>query len=75
MKWTDTQDIAMALADAHPDQDPKAVNFVDLYKWVMALPGFSDDPKRCGEKNPRGHPDGVDRRSGISAGRAVGARE
>ena len=40
----------MALADAHPDQDPKAVNFVDLYKWVMALEGFSDDPKRCGEK-------------------------
>jgi hypothetical protein len=27
----------------------KAVNFVDLYKWVMALPN-SDDPKRCGER-------------------------
>ena len=50
MKWTDTLDIAIALADAHPDRDPKAVNFVDLYKWVMALPGFDDDPKRCGEK-------------------------
>ncbi|MFL6573830.1 MAG: Fe-S cluster assembly protein IscX [Burkholderiales bacterium] len=50
MKWTDTQDIAIALADTHPDQDPKKVNFVDLYKWVMALPGFADDPKRCGEK-------------------------
>jgi FeS assembly protein IscX len=50
MKWTDTRDIAIALADAYPDQDPKAVNFVDLYNWVMALPGFSDDPKRCGEK-------------------------
>ena len=50
MKWTDTQDIAIALADAHPEQDPKRINFVDLYKWVMALPGFNDDPKRCGEK-------------------------
>jgi FeS assembly protein IscX len=50
VKWTDTQDIAIALADAHPEQDPKRVNFVDLYKWVMVLPGFSDDPKRCGEK-------------------------
>ena len=50
MKWTDTQDIAIALTDAHPDRDPKAVNFVDLYKWVLALPEFSDDPKRCGEK-------------------------
>jgi FeS assembly protein IscX len=26
------------------------VNFVDLRDWVLALPGFSDDPKRCGEK-------------------------
>ena len=50
MKWTDTQEIAMALADAHPDLDPKAINFVDLYKRVLALPGFDDDPKRCGEK-------------------------
>ena len=50
MKWTDTLDIAIALADAHPEQDQKAVNFVDLSTWVMALPGFSDDPKRCGER-------------------------
>ncbi len=50
MKWTDTRDIAIALAEAHPGQDPEAVNFVDLYKWVLALPGFDDDPKRCGEK-------------------------
>ena len=50
MKWTDTQEIAIALADAHPERDPKNINFVDLYKLVQALPGFDDDPKRCGEK-------------------------
>ena len=50
MKWTDTQEIAIALSEAHPDQDPNTVNFVDLYKWVMALPQFDDDPKRCGER-------------------------
>ena len=50
MKWTDTLEIALALADQHPDQDPRSVNFVDLYKWVLALPDFGDDPKRCGEK-------------------------
>jgi len=50
MKWTDTQEIAIALSEARPDQDPTAVNFVDLYQWVMALPGFADDPKRCGER-------------------------
>jgi FeS assembly protein IscX len=50
MKWTDTQEIAIALADAHPDVDPTAVRFTDLFRWVQALPGFEDDPKRCGEK-------------------------
>jgi FeS assembly protein IscX len=50
MKWTDTQDIAMALTDRYPDTDPKTVRFTDLYQWVLQLPGFDDDPKRCGEK-------------------------
>lgn len=50
MKWTDTLDIALALMDAHPETDPLKVNFVDLMSWVLALPGFNDDPKHCGEK-------------------------
>jgi FeS assembly protein IscX len=50
MKWLDTREIAIALADAHPEADPTRVNFVDLYHWVLALEGFDDDPKRAGEK-------------------------
>jgi FeS assembly protein IscX len=50
VKWTDSQEIAIALADAHPDVDPRRVNFVDLRDLVIALPGFADDPKRSGEK-------------------------
>ncbi|MBS4018005.1 FeS assembly protein IscX [Azonexus fungiphilus] len=50
MKWTDINDIAIELADSQPDTDPLKVNFVDLRNWVMALPGFDDDPNRCGEK-------------------------
>ena len=50
MKWTDSLDIAIALTEKHPDVDPQFVNFVDLHRWVMELPGFSDDPKRSGEK-------------------------
>jgi FeS assembly protein IscX len=50
MRWTDTQEIAIALVDAHPDVDPKAIRFTDLFKWVQALDGFDDDPNRCGEK-------------------------
>jgi len=48
--WTSTEDIAIALADKHPDVDPLAVRFTDLHKWVMALEGFSDDPKNSNEK-------------------------
>jgi FeS assembly protein IscX len=50
MKWTDSREIALALGEAHPEVDPKRVNFVDLYRWVLALPGFGDDPKHSGEK-------------------------
>ena len=50
MKWTDVTDIAIALADAHPDVDPRYVRFTDLHQWVCGLPGFADDPARSGEK-------------------------
>lgn len=50
MKWTDSLDIAIALSEKHPDIDPTRINFVDLRSWVLALEGFEDDPKHCGEK-------------------------
>jgi FeS assembly protein IscX len=50
MKWTDVNALAIELAEAHPDVDPGKVNFVDLMHWITALPGFDDDPRRCGEK-------------------------
>lgn len=50
MKWTDVQDIAIALVEQYPDTDPTYINFVDLRNKVMALPGFADSPERCGEK-------------------------
>ena len=50
MKWTDSLEIAIQLADAHPDIDPKVIRFTDLRAWVMALPEFDDDPNRSGEK-------------------------
>ena len=50
MKWTDVNDIAIELADAHPDVNPLSVRFTDLRDWVMALPEFDDDPEHCGEK-------------------------
>ncbi len=50
MKWVDVFDIAMGLADEHPDVDPQYVNFVDLHRWICDLEGFDDDPERSGEK-------------------------
>jgi len=50
MKWTDTQEIAIALYDKFPDVDPKTIRFTDLHRWVMELEGFDDDPNRSGEK-------------------------
>lgn len=50
MKWTDTREIAIALAETHPDLDPLTVRFTDLHAWVCALPAFNDDPRRSGEK-------------------------
>jgi FeS assembly protein IscX len=50
MKWTDSREIAIALADKYPDIDPKTVRFTDLMRWVLELDGFDDAPDRCGEK-------------------------
>lgn len=50
MKWTDSLDIAIELAERHPDVDPNRLNFVDLMRWVMELPGFTEDEQHCGEK-------------------------
>ncbi|MEH6590605.1 MAG: Fe-S cluster assembly protein IscX [Halioglobus sp.] len=50
MQWTDVIDIAIELTEARSDVDPLTVNFVDLRNWVVELPGFDDDPNRCGEK-------------------------
>ncbi|MCB1960645.1 MAG: Fe-S cluster assembly protein IscX [Rhodocyclaceae bacterium] len=50
MKWTDVEEIAIELSEARPETDPAQVNFVDLMRWVLDLPGFDDDPQRCGER-------------------------
>ncbi|KAB0548520.1 Fe-S cluster assembly protein IscX [Pseudomonas argentinensis] len=50
LKWVDVLEIAIQLADSKPDVDPRYVNFVQLHRWVVELPEFSDDPQRAGEK-------------------------
>ena len=50
LKWVDSLDIAIELDEAHPDVDPKFVNFVDLRQWVLDLDDFDDDPEHSGER-------------------------
>ena len=50
LKWTDTLDIAIELADQHTDVDPRYIRFTDLHAWVCALDDFEDEPQRSNEK-------------------------
>lgn len=49
MKWTDSEDIGIALAEAHPDVDPLTVRFTQMREWILQLEGFADDPKASNE--------------------------
>lgn len=50
LRWTDVNDIAIALEEAHPDADVVNLRFTDLWKWVQQLPDFKDDPNKSNEK-------------------------
>jgi len=50
LHWTDITDIAIELAEKHPNVNPLQIRFTDLHNWVIQLEGFQDDPKRGGEK-------------------------
>lgn len=50
LNWIDTLDIAIELADLHPEIDPQWINFVDLRNLVLNLQNFNDDPEKCNEK-------------------------
>ena len=49
LTWKDTDEIAYALIDTHPDQDPLKLSFPKLHKLVIALEDFGDDPEKSSE--------------------------
>ena len=49
LTWDHTENIALALYDKFPEQDPLKVRFTDLHKWVTELAGFTGDPKLSNE--------------------------
>ena len=50
LNWQDTEDIAIRLVEEHPEVDPLTVRFTDMHAWIVALPDFTDDPKKSNEK-------------------------
>jgi FeS assembly protein IscX len=50
LKWSDIEDIAISLLEAHPEIDPLTVRFTDLHRWIAELGDFDDDPKASNEK-------------------------
>jgi len=49
LTWDQPEDIAMALYDKFPQQDPLKVRFTDLLKWITELEDFDDDPLKSNE--------------------------
>jgi FeS assembly protein IscX len=50
LTWKDSEELAWALLDKFPDQDPLRLSFPKLHKLVCELEDFSDDPNSSNEK-------------------------
>ena len=49
LTWNDLEDIALALSDKFPEQDPSFIRLNYLNKWITELDEFGDDPKKSNE--------------------------
>lgn len=50
LTWKDHEEIAWALVDKFPDQDPLKLSFPKLHKMVTELEEFGDKPEASNEK-------------------------
>ena len=50
LTWKDSEEVAWALLDKFPDQDPLKLSFPKLHKMVCELEGFDDRPEASNEK-------------------------
>jgi FeS assembly protein IscX len=48
--WKDHDEIAWALIEKYPDQDPLKLSFPKLHKMVLELEDFADEPSGSNEK-------------------------
>lgn len=50
LTWKDAEEIAWALMDKYPDQDPLRLSFPKLHKMVLELEDFTDSPEGSNER-------------------------
>lgn len=49
LTWKDAEEIAWALMDKFPDQDPLKLSFPKLHQLVLGLENFGDQPEGSNE--------------------------
>jgi len=49
LTWDNAEDIGILLSETHPEINPLDLRFTDLHRYVIELPGFTDDPKKSNE--------------------------
>ncbi len=49
IEWTDVEEIAIQLQEAHPEMDPLSVRFTDMHRLITGIPGFVGDPAKSNE--------------------------
>jgi len=42
--WEASYEIVLGLMEHHPDADLEALGLRQMFEWIIALPGFADDP-------------------------------
>jgi nitrogen fixation NifU-like protein len=50
LEWDDFGRMVRALNTAYPDQEPLDLTLTKLFKMILQLPGFDDDPHAAGEE-------------------------
>ncbi|MBL8133525.1 MAG: Fe-S cluster assembly protein IscX [Anaerolineae bacterium] len=49
MYWESSYEIVQSLMELHPEVDIDLVGTEQLFRWIVALPDFADDPALANE--------------------------
>jgi FeS assembly protein IscX len=49
LTWESSYEIVLTLMDVYPDIDLDSVGTEQLFRWIVALPNFADDPALANE--------------------------